>query len=141
MYNKKRGILIIISLLLGGEIWAFPCQYVVSKNCCWTDFNVNVSVLNAGNKKVLSQLTVPTGKSTLESSFDCQPGQSLELTATFSPEIWEGDKNKVFRSKGFIALKTEIAPDEVAWRIPIVFPDQFSGVPLPLDTTNCQCAK
>lgn len=141
MNSQKRWILLIVGIMFAGKMWAFPCKYTVSKTCCWTNFNVTVSLIDTANKQVVTQLTVPAGKTSVDSAFDCQPGQTFELSATFSPVIWDEDKNKSFKSKKFLSLKSQIDPQDVAWHIPIEFPTQFANVPLPTNISNCKCAE
>jgi hypothetical protein len=135
---------LIVASILGfatsDSSWAFDCYYTLAKNDCWTSYSVTVDVIDAETATVLTKVTVPPGTSWVRQAFNCTPGQALTYKATFSPIIWESDKNKIYTPKRFAILPKTIKSGATAWDVAVCFPADFSGVPFPPKAIgNCKC--
>ena len=97
-------------------------------------------VTDANTGKALSDLTVFEGKSWQRQEFSCTPGQTIALTAKFSPEFWAGDEHKTFPGQRYWKLPDKIKPGDIGWNVTVCFPKYFSDVPTPPHaTSNCRC--
>ncbi|HBI21267.1 MAG TPA: hypothetical protein DDY37_01545 [Legionella sp.] len=134
----------LLMLLLGAclclQAHAFPCFITVVKDNCWTDFDVKVTATNALNQKVLAVVRIPKGKSWARQELVCEPQQTIQFSAVFSPVFWESDTHKVFFSKRYWSLPGKIEEGIKAWGIDICFSDFFAEVPLPPEGSgHCAC--
>lgn len=137
--NTRNGIF-ISAALFSAHLFAFPCYFTLAKDNCWTDYNVTVAVTDANNEKQILTITVPKGKSWGRASFTCQPGQTLRYQATFTPTMWEGSENTVYKAQHFWALPETLTPTQKAWEISVCYPSAFAEVPLPPTAGNsCKC--
>ncbi len=127
-------------LVLSIQTFAFSCYYTVAKEDCWKDYDVNVSIIDTVDDKLIAVVKVPKGEAWTRIRFDCQPKQTFKYTATYSPEFWKNQEGKVYLGKKTISLPTEVKPGEAAWHIRLCFSDAFTAVPLP-PTANktCKC--
>jgi len=136
----KKYIILLYSLCLSGNIWAFPCFVTFVKDTCWTNYNVTITVINAMTAKELVTITVPEGESWARGNFNCQPGEPLAASAVFSPIFWQQDEGKKYVMQQQITLPEQISHGDTAWNINICYPAEFAEVPLPPDATStCQC--
>lgn len=136
---RLRLVFLIAGSLFAQQVSAFTCYITLAKDSCWTKFNVTVTLTDLNTKAVLGTVTVPQGQSWARQSFDCNPGQNVNYTAQFSPDIWENDANTNYSAKRFWVLPTNVTGQN-AWELPLCFPSAFVEVPMPADATaDCQC--
>lgn len=123
-----------------GNVYALPCVVTVIKSPCWSDYSVTVNIMDSTYNTLLSKIVITKGTSWQRVTFDCKPSQVLSANASFTPVIWENQKDVIYQSDRFWKLP-EKAPEQGAlWSINMCYPMQFSNVPSPLDTTNCDCS-
>ncbi len=135
-----------IALLLGCFMFfqahAFQCFLTLVKDSCWTNYNVNVVITNASTGKAITDVNVYLGKSWNRVQFECQPGETLSFSASFTPVFWQSDQGKVYPGFHDWTLPLKPAKGETAWNITLCYPEQFSEVPLPPTAGNsCKCNK
>ena len=136
----KNVVVFIATLLLTGKALAFDCYFTVAKDNCWSNYQITASVSDAQSHQTLTSLTVPQGQSYGRQLFNCQPGQTLMFTASFSPAIWEGENNKQYNGEQFWVLPAKINAKQSAWEVPVCFSKDFADVPYPQGaTSNCAC--
>lgn len=135
-----RWFIAFAAFILSVQAWAFPCYLTLVKDSCWTNYEVNVVMMDALNRNKLTTITVPKSKSWARQKFTCQPGQKLVYEATFKPVFWKSEVGKVYEATRFWFLPNTVGTGETAWDIPVCFPAAFSQVPFPPDAMgNCQC--
>jgi hypothetical protein len=138
----KRLLILGTSLLLISPTWAsITCYYTLVKDNCWAKYAISVEVTDAITAKVLTTVTVPTGKSWTRVTFPCETnGQKLMYHARFSPSIWESEKGKVYPAKNYWSLPDQVNPGDSAWNVSVCYSADFSEVPLPPEATGtCKC--
>jgi hypothetical protein len=119
---------------------AITCFFTLMKDSCWTDYDVTVKVVDASNKKPLTNITVPKGKSWNRVTFTCDEGQSFNYSATFTPTFWKADEGKVFPGNRTWMLPEKLQKGDTAWNITLCYPEQFSEVPMPPTAAgSCVC--
>jgi hypothetical protein len=127
-------------IALSSQVFAFQCYLTLVKDSCWTNYDVNVVVLNSENNDTLTTIEVPKGKSWSRQPFACNPGMKLMYRATFLPVFWQSEKGKTYWAIRYWSLPAAIGPKESAWDIPVCFSSAFAAVPFPPDATgNCKC--
>ena len=135
----KFGMM-LLSLFLFSQAYAFPCFVTVMKDKCWANYNVTVDVKDVTHDKVMSTVVVPKGKSWERASFDCQAQQELGFYAQFSPPIWEKTRTQTYGAKRYRFLPAQIAATTKAWNVSVCYPADFAGVPSPAgDLSHCGC--
>lgn len=132
---------ICLLLLVSQTTWSIQCFFTLVKDNCWLDYDVTVNVTDAITSKPVLTITVPKGKKSWErKTFDCQPLQSLDFVAKFSPIFWESDKGKTFKGKRTWTLPVHMEKGDTAWNITVCYPEQFTAIPLPPTAgSNCAC--
>ncbi|HVT63291.1 MAG TPA: hypothetical protein VHD33_07395 [Legionellaceae bacterium] len=135
---KRFGFL--LGIVLTGQIHAVTCFITMVKGHCWKAYDVSVDVLdaNSGQKKI--SLVIPENQMWVRQPFECKPGDTLALTAKFSPAFWAGDEEKTFPGQRYWKLPTTVNAGETGWNVTVCFPKYFANVPTPPDAaTNCDC--
>lgn len=139
---KIRHFVLYFSLITCSPAWSFTCFYTLIKDSCWTNYDVSVEVTDAGNLSKLFTVDVPKGKSWTRVKFECSAAQSLLYVAKFSPIFWESDKDKTYPALRNWSLPGTVSPGDLAWTIPVCFPEDFSEVPAPpTGSGTCKCDK
>lgn len=119
---------------------SYPCFFTFVKDSCWTDYDVNVSVVDASNNKHVVTVSIPKGKSWARKKTRCNGGESFDYAATFSPVFWQSDEGRQFRGKRTWTLPQHMSKGDTAWDITVCYPEQFAEVPLPPTAgANCKC--
>ncbi|MCX7115621.1 MAG: hypothetical protein NTW08_06925 [Gammaproteobacteria bacterium] len=127
-------------LVCFGQAFSFPCYVTVLKDSCWTNYDVQVMVMDGVQKKQLLAVSVPKGQAYQRQKFECSARQELAFNATFQPVIWENEKGMVYPAKQFVFLPEAVNKDDKAWNIPICFSSAFTKVPMPPAATGqCVC--
>lgn len=135
-----KTVVLLISAFFSAFTYAIPCFFTVAKDSCWTNYNVTVSLFDAGSNKLVGSILIPKGKSWARVQSNCSPGTTLRVQAQFNPIFWQGDENKIYAAQNYQILPSQIAKGETAWNITLCFPQQFAEVPFPPEgTANCQC--
>ena len=132
----------LIGLMAGYHLSAaaFPCFLTVVKDKCWGDYEVTVNVADALTTTPVAHFILGKGTLWLREQINCSPGQKLSYAASFLPNIWESDKGVVFPGKRFLMLPSQIGAKQVAWELPLCYPDAFTGVPFPPNVSGpCGC--
>ena len=134
----------IIMLLLGTGVflqaYSFPCYITLVKDNCWTEYDVNVTVINVLNEQVLTTIHIPKGESWSRKELVCEPKQTVMFKAVFSPVFWESDSKKVYFGKRYWSFPDKIVAGAGAWDMKICFSDHFAAVPLPPEGGgHCAC--
>lgn len=131
---------ISLGLCISAYAQAFPCFLTMVKDSCWTNYNLTVNVTNATTGKLITTVIVPQGQSWARQQFNCQPADTLSLSATFMPVFWESDTDKTYPAQHNWTFPQTIAAGDTAWNINVCYPAEFSEVPLPPDASgNCAC--
>ena len=112
----------------------------VAKENCWSNYEVNITVVDLDTRKDVTHFSIPKGKPWVRQAFSCQPHQKLMYYATFKPEIWRDDAGKSYRAQRFWGLPTLINPAEKAWELKVCYASDFAETPLPPESGgHCQC--
>lgn len=136
----RKLMMIVLGMCQLTQVHAFPCYVTLIKDSCWVNYEVRVNVIDVMGDKPLMTLTIPKGKTWVRQEFVCQPKQSVRLTATFSPPIWQQDAGKVYKGTRFWTFPEEVAPNQGAWNLNLCYSKHFAGMPLtPTNTGNCVC--
>lgn len=142
---------LIISLLLSTHIHAetqkqpeiqksVTCYLTMVKGGCWKAYDLTVDISDADSGKLNKTILVPADQAWRRQEFACKPGDTIALSAKFSPIFWEGDENRIFKGQRYWKLPDQIKPGETGWNVTVCFPEQFADVPRPPDTnTSCSC--
>jgi hypothetical protein len=124
--------LFLINIVFISKSYALDCYMTIVKSYAWQNYNLTVAVNNAENGTKLGEVTVPQGKLWNREKFTCSLGVTLALEARFSPEIWSGDKDKVFNAIRMWKLpKNPSNPNALGWNLTVCYPKSFSDVPTP----------
>lgn len=135
VYNLGIGILLFP---LAGQ--AFNCYLTAVKDSCWGNYDVTVSVSDANTNQMLISSIISKGSNWQRVPFTCNPGQTLNFQATFSPVFWQSDATTIFYIKQYKILPAVVSTGQTAWDISICFSKDFSEVPLPPEATGeCSC--
>ena len=135
-----RLLIPLIGVCFTIQAQAFPCFLTMVKDSCWTDYNVTIVAADATTGKQITSVLIPQGQSWTRVQFNCQPKDSIEFVATFTPVFWENDKGKSYAGQRQWTLPEAIKAGDTAWNIPMCYPTQFSQVPLPPGAdNNCKC--
>jgi hypothetical protein len=135
-----RFLLLFFATFFTIKTQAFPCFITLVKDSCWTDYNVTVNIEGKGASKSRVSVTVLKGASWSRQQFDCQPAEELFLSATFTPVFWQADLGQIYLARRDFLLPKAIVKGDTAWNIPICYPADFSGVPLPPKVGgDCRC--
>lgn len=128
-------------LTMSSSCMAFKCYLTLMKSKCWNKHNVTFNVIdNDTDKTILENMKLDQNTLWIRKEFNCTFGQGLITKATFSPYVWESDKNKEYRTKRIWFLPLKKKKKSIALNIPICFPNHFSDVPmLPNVDTLCDC--
>lgn len=120
---------------------ALECYITIVKASCWKGYDLTVTVNNAETGIKLGEITIYEGRLWGREKFACTPGITLALEAKYSPEIWSGDNDRVFKATRFWKLpKKPTNAEALGWNITVCYPKWFSDVPAPPDATaNCEC--
>lgn len=138
---RLRYLVTLCCVAFSSHLFAFSCFLTFVKDTCWTNYNVNMLVLDATTGNELFSMTIPKGQTWVRQPFVCQPGQKLMYNATFTPVIWQGEEGRVYKTQHYWALPNAPKPKEKAWEIPVCFPKAFAEVPFPPQAVgNCQCS-
>ncbi|KTC78094.1 hypothetical protein [Legionella brunensis] len=127
-------------VLFSAQLFAFPCFFTLAKDSCWTNYDVQVVVIDANTNKTVVTVDVPKGKSWARQSFTCSPAQRFFYKATYQPVFWQSEVGKAYMSTRYWSLPATVGPTDTAWNIPVCFPANFAAVPFPPDAQgNCAC--
>ncbi len=120
---------------------ALSCYITIVKDSCWKNYDLYVTVNNAETGAKLGEIAVYQGKQWGRAKFDCTPGITLELEAKYSPDIWSGDSEKVFKAIRFWKLpKKPTNAEALGWNVSVCYPKWFADVPMPPDASgDCKC--
>ena len=136
---KRLGV-IIFAVLTSTQLFAFTCYMTVVKDSCWTNFDVNMQVMDAVANKLITTVSIPKGTAWTRQKFECSPGTKMLYKATYTPLIWQSEVGKVYMAKNYWTLPVNIKTGDSAWDVPVCFPKEFAEVPFPPDAQgNCQC--
>jgi hypothetical protein len=127
-------------MLITAELYAFQCFLTLAKDSCWSNYDINVTVIDASNNQEVATVNLPKGKAWGRQSFSCQPAQEFFYQATYRPVFWQSEMGKIYKSIRYWSLPGVIGPKDTAWNIPVCYPADFATVPLPPDALgNCSC--
>ena len=136
----KSMKLFVISCCIPIQSHAFVCYVTMVKDNCWTNYNLTVDVTDASSSAVATTIVVPAGQSWGRKQFACNAGQTLALSAQFSPVFWRTDVNKVFPAQRFWRLPDNIESGITGWNVTVCYPKWFADVPMPPGASvNCAC--
>ncbi|WP_231861894.1 hypothetical protein [Legionella hackeliae] len=135
-----KSLFSVSGLLLSTSSFAFPCFLTLVKDTCWTNYDVQVVVIDANTNDKVVTVKAPKGKAWGRESFNCSPAQRFFYQATYQPVFWQSEVGKVYSSTRYWTLPAAVGPGDTAWNIPICFPSNFASVPFPPDAQgNCKC--
>lgn len=138
---KKFFVVLLMTYIFVCKANALDCYITVVKASCWKNYDVHVTVNNAETGLKLGEITIYEGKLWGREKFTCNPGITLALEANYSPDIWSGDKDRVFKAIRFWKLpKAPSNADATGWNVTVCYPKWFANIPTPPDATaNCEC--
>ncbi len=136
----RKLVPLLVGLGLSGQVFAFPCFITMVKDSCWLNYNVTIDVKNAATGKSIMQVIIPQGQAWVRQPFACDMGETLSLSATFNPAIWESEQDKVYVGQHYWGLPKAIGKKEAGWNVTVCFPKEFAEVPMPADAAGkCVC--
>ena len=137
---SARLLVFLLGMLVSMLATAFPCYITLVKDNCWKDYDVSVDVKDASNNKVLKTIVIAAGEAWARGQWACEPKQRLLFLAKFTPAFWKDDEGKIYSAKHYWSLPEAVTEGTTIWNIPVCYPTDFSGVPLPPDASGaCQC--
>lgn len=143
--------LVLLSLCSAIGLFAYAdsnppgCIVTVVKKPEWKNFDVDVGLYTLPLNQMVLELKLPKdrpkqpGLLTLSLPLDCKKYDLVQFKARFSPAIWAGQENTLFSSLRVWSLAEElpkIVPGKTQVQILVTFPDDFVGVPEPINTMN-----
>ncbi len=132
--------LLILLTVCYSQTFAFTCYATLMKGECWKNYDVSITMRDGATTKVIMQAELKKETLWVRKKFECNPGQSLGFTATFSPKIWKDNKDERYYKKSFISLPETIKSTDSAWEVSVCFPREFSEVPIPPESSgDCSC--
>lgn len=137
---SKLTIIVLLGFSSSLVARPFDCDIRLTKSNCWYDREVRVQVINGANLEVETMHTISADKKYLVIPLNCNKVHRFTLKAAFDPPIWDDDKGRWFNSQRMWVVPNFIPVEQKQWVAEVCFPDDFSGVPLPLeDFTQCEC--
>ena len=142
-----RCIIFVMSLLFANYSIAkedFSCKLFIHKNTCWNDFDVMIDLYDPYEKPFNAKANIAVKKDALENSieFPCKGRDFITLRAKFSPTIWAGKEDELYKSKKTWVVPLEIDDNAIDWRISVCFPGDFQSVPQPTGVLkDCKCLR
>lgn len=137
-----RFIVGVFSFILTTQAFSFPCYITLIKASCWKNYDVTVQIEDVMIEKPITSMLIPSGAFWTRYEFACKEKQTIELTATFSPAIWEKDEGKQYKGKRFWSYPETIGPTDTAWNMTICYPNDFAELPTPAEAADgCVCDK
>ncbi len=132
------------SMLFSSSLFAeeknFVCKLHLAKGECWQDYEVKVQIMNAVTYSVKKEVKLAANEMSKKEEFPCHPREQITFTASYSPEIWQGDKSKLFDTNKIWNTPSSLSETAGAWIVKICYPKQFSEVPLPAGAgKDCKC--
>jgi len=133
--------LLFMSLLFAiTPTFATQCVITVHKDTCWETYQVKIQFFDKKNNQPLTSIFIPGNQNWGRVKFNCQPGQVLAASASFSPTIYAGENNKTYSSARFWSLPSSEAEIGAIWALDICFGTDFANLPFPPKASNtCQC--
>lgn len=129
-----------MSMFLSANAHAVTCYITMVKASCWKDYDLTVNITDAENGKELGKITVYEGDLWKREKFDCKAGETLALTAKFSPTLWEDDADREYKATRFWKLPKEAGKDAIGWNVTVCYPEWFADVPTPPKSDgDCVC--
>ncbi len=133
----------LVMMLVGvcglAQVHALPCYITIAKDNCWTNYNVNIDIVDTLSVKVIASMSMPEGTPWVRQEIVCQPGQTVQVKATFSPVFWESDVGKVYFGRRYWSFPQQLDAGESALSMTICYANDFAAIPLPPDASG-QCA-
>lgn len=140
--NTMKKVLSLVLFFMSSHVFAYNCYFTAIVGHCWKNFDVTLSVLNNRTNKELASISVPKGKIWARTKIQCETNQSFLYQATFKPKIWKNNPKTLYSAKTIYHTPDTIRKKTTAWVIPICFPNDFAGVPLPPNATSmCDCSE
>lgn len=131
---------LLISMLFAANAHAVKCYMTMVKASCWKDYDLTVTIKNAETGDKLGDITVYEGDMWKRGTFSCKEGQTLELSAKFSPVFWSGDSDREFKAMRFWLLPKKAGENAIGWNLTVCYPEWFADVPTPPKATaSCAC--
>ncbi len=119
---------------------ALPCYITIAKDNCWTNYNVNIDIVDTLTEKVIASMSMYEGTPWVRQKIVCQPGQTVLLKATFTPVFWEADIGKVYFGRRYWSFPKQLVAGESAMSITICYASDFAAVSLPPEASgDCAC--
>jgi len=136
----QRFSFFLLCFLISTSSHAVTCYITMVKDSCWKDYNLTVSVKDAGSGDEITSILVAEGDAWGRQQFECNPGQTLALEAQFSPVFWSGEEDKKFPAQRYWKLPAEMENGITGWNVTVCYPKWFANVPVPPNaTSNCKC--
>lgn len=117
----------------------FTCKLQLTKASCWQDYQVTLYIVDKNKPTVVQSFDFPKGLDKHTVEFACNPGQTMELQAQFSPAIWQDDEKKRFISKNLWQIPLRLMPGHDVWMMNVCFSSDFQGVPKPTTALSGEC--
>lgn len=117
-----------------------PCRVLLVKNSCWQRYSVAVDFIAAGSLKSVVTLKMPVKTPYVYQEFKCQSDSMMTFVGQFSPTIWQGDEDKIYRALHVWNVPEQLKKGKSYWQASLCFPNDFQAVPIPTgDLVNCVC--
>lgn len=137
-------VLFLAALFFSTNSLAFTCFLTMVKAPCWKPYALNVELSDAQTGKLIRTTKVAENQLWVRDKFECKPGATLAMEATFSPVFWASDVGRIFKGLRYWKLPDTIIINkkihETGWNVTVCYPTEFSDVPQPPSSnTNCDC--
>lgn len=136
----RKVLMILSGVFFLTQAQAFPCYITMIKDSCWSNYNVTVDIVDLFTNKVMVTMTMPKGKSWDRKEIVCQPKQTVQLRATYTPTFWAKDAGKVHYGKRHWSFPDEVKKGDAAWNMTLCFAKDIAEASLPPESSGqCIC--
>ena len=136
----KFFILALFSLSSSVVLANNVCYIIITKNPKWSNYDVHITLHDFLTQTPIMNFTLPrvnplhpnSTLNTVSATFDCTRYQQIQLFASFSPAIWQNQKDTLFPSKDVWNIAQQVQslkPGQNQVELAIRFPEDFSGIP------------
>jgi hypothetical protein len=140
---RIRFGIVLLSFLYASTVLAdngVTCYFTLAKDNCWTNYNVEVDVVDSANGQVIFTAEVPKGQQWSRATFPCRAAEKLMYIARFNPSFWQSDVGKTYTAQHYWFLPDKINPGDSAWNVSVCYSTDFALTPLPPEAHGaCKC--
>ncbi len=115
------------------------CYLEFVKADCWNNYKVELNLIDALTLKEQQHFNVSMNTQSMKVPFTCSANQQIAFQASFSPTIWENQIDTWYQGSKIYNVPSNIDEDQNIWTVNVCFSTDFTGVPLPPDSSRGSC--